>query len=64
LISLAGFPAIKLKGGKLLVTTEFAPTTLFRPKVSSPFAQKMTALYPNQQLRPMVILPPDVVPCT
>src|SRR5260370_41251640 len=41
-ISFAGLPAITLKGGKLFVTTEFAPTTLFLPKTSWPFEQTTT----------------------
>ena len=62
LMSTAGLPATTLHGGNVVVTTALAPTTLLCPRTNSPLEQKITAPYPNQQLRPMVIRPPAVVP--
>jgi hypothetical protein len=64
LTMIPGLPAITLNGGKLLVTTAFAPTTQFWPSTSSPREQKITHPYPSQELRPIVIVPPAVTPCS
>src|ERR1700691_3832061 len=64
LISFAGFPAITLKGGKLCVTTALAPTTLLRPRFSSPELHATTAPIPSQQLRPIKTRPPLPAPGT
>src|SRR5580658_5309476 len=56
--SFAGFPAITLNGGKLWLTTAFAPTTLLRPIVKSPAPHAITAPIPSQQFRSIRIRPP------
>src|SRR5580658_8045513 len=59
----AGFPETTEKGGTLLVTTEFAPTTEFLPITNSPRLQTIAAPNPIQHPCPIRIVPPSVVPC-
>src|SRR4051795_10303852 len=59
-MTFAGEPALIVRGGRSLVTTEFAPTTqrspIVTPLVTTTFA-------PNQQLSPIRVGPFDVNPC-
>jgi hypothetical protein len=49
LTTLAGFPKITEYGGKLRVTTAFAPTTQLRLRISSPLVHTMAAPWPIRE---------------
>src|SRR5438045_8434376 len=59
-ITLAGAPAQIGRGGRSLVTTEFAPITQRSPTVT-PVVTKQPK--PNQQFDPILVGPFDVNPC-